>query len=336
MWFRRIGQALGLLACVFLLASLVLFCAVKLVPGDPVALRMKNPDPVRVEAIRESLGLNDPLPVQYGRYLVNFLSGSWGNSLITGQSVGGQMREFFPATLELALAALLLGVSAGIAAALGAQWLRWGVLGRVSSGFGALGLAVPNFWLGLMLIVTGSYWLGWFPAGGRFDFAREMPRGTGFLTLDCLLAGRPDHFLVACRYLTLPVCCLSLYPAALVSGVLFARFEDPRLLALVRALRAKGLPPSRIWLKHVLRLLGAPVVTVVGTNFGALLGGAVLTETVFSWPGMGRYLVEAVLNRDLFVVENGLLLVILLAFTVVALSDLAALLVNPQARYSTQ
>ena len=319
---------------VFLFASLALFCAIKLVPGDPVALRMKNPDPARVAAIRESYGLNDPLPVQYVRYLGNFLSCSWGESLVTGREVRGQIKEFFPATLELAIAALVLGVASGIIAAFGAQWLRWRIFARISSGLGALGLTMPIFWVGLMLIVAGSFWLGWFPAGGRFDFAREMPEGTGFLTVDAVLSGRLDLFLVACRHLALPVCCLSLYPAALVSGVLRARFEDARLGALVRALRAKGLSPRQIWLKHVLRLLGAPVVTVIGTNFGALLGGAVLTETVFSWPGMGRYLVEAVLNRDLFVVENGLLLVILLAFAVVTFSDLVALLVNPQTRSS--
>ena len=143
-------------------------------------------------------------------------------------------------------------------------------------------------------------------------------------------------FRVTCQHLALPVCCLSLYPAALVCGVLKARLADPRLHALLRALRAKGLAESRIWFIHVLRLLGAAVITVVGTNFGALLGGAVLTESVFSWPGMGRYLVEAVLNRDLFVVENGLLLIILLAYLIVSGADLLAFLSNPTVKQNAE
>lgn len=325
-------RKIGLLVTVYLFSSITLFIAVNLVSKDPVSLRIKNPDPARVEQIRNELGLNDPMPLRYLHYIIDFARGDWGASLISGLPVRVEMAEFLPATLELALAALILGVLLGVTTALAAQWLQWAVFRKLAQGLGALGLTVPIFWLGMMFIVVGSYKLGWFPTGGRFDFARETPEGSGFLLIDTLMAGRFDLFKVALAHLVLPVCCLALYPAALVSGVLQARFEDTRLQALVRALRAKGLAPWQIWLKHVLRLLGAPVITVVGTNFGALLGGAVLTETVFSWPGMGRYLVEAVLNRDLFVVENGLLLVIMLAFVVISLTDLFAFLVNPLAR----
>ncbi len=319
-------------AFVYLVASLVLFTAVKLVPGDPVSLRLKRPDPVRVEQIRTELGLNDPLPQQYFHYATNFFRLRWGNSLISGRPVIDEMTEFFPATLELTLAALFVGIFVGIAVALASRWSRGIVLRKLAVVLGALGLTVPIFWLGLMFIVIGSLWLGWFPVGGRFDYSLGVPDGSGFLLLDGLRSGRADIFLSVLHHLTLPVLCLSLYPAALVCGVFRARLKDPRLLALVRALRAKGLSPAQIWFKHILFLLGAPIITVVGTNFGALLGGAVLTETVFSWPGMGRYLVEAVLNRDLFVVENGLLLVILLAFLVVNLADFLALVINPEAR----
>ncbi len=322
----------GLLATVFVVASGTLFGAIQLIPGDPVGLRFKNPDPGRVQEIREQLGLNDPIPNQYLKYVSGFLDGDWGRSIISGRLVREDLAEFFPATLELTILALALGVTSGVFAALCAKWLRWRILERLALGFGAIGLTVPIFWIGLMYIIIFSMALGWFPPGGRFDFTRGIPQGSGFLLLDSLVSGHLERFWIALQHLVLPVSCLALYPAALVSGILQARLEDPRIHALVRALRAKGLASWKIWFKHILRLLGAPVITVVGTNFGALLGGAIITETVFSWPGMGRYLVGGVLDRDLNVVENGLLLVILLAFSVVAVSDLVSFLANPVAR----
>ncbi len=322
-------QKLGTLLLVFISASAILFTAVNFVPGDPISLRLKNPDPERVAAIRKELGLDAPLLHQYLHYTINFLRGKWGESLITGQKVSEEINEYFPATMELALIALILGVTLGLIAALCAQWFKFSLWRNTALALGALGLTVPIFWLGLMLIVVGSLWMGWFPTGGRFDYAMPLPRGSGFLLFDSLASGRFDMFQVACHHLALPVCCLALYPAALVCGVLQARLEDPRIQELVSALKAKGLAGWQIWFKHILRLLGAAVITVVGTNFGALLGGAVLTESVFSWPGMGRYLVGAVLNRDLYVIENGLLLVILLAYLSITLADVLAFLANP-------
>lgn len=329
---RLAGRKLALLIGVFFGATLLLFAAIKAVPGDPVALRLKRPDPERVAQMRADLGLDQPLLIQYGAYLERFVTGDWGRSLISGRTVASEIGTFFPATLELALTALVLGALGGIVLALSAEALGLRGLRKFTRALGALGLTVPIFWLGLLFLLAGSYALGWFPGGGRFDFARVAPEGTGFLLLDTLLAGRFDLFLIAVQHLALPVLTLALYPAALVSGVMAERFAEPRLQTLVRALRAKGLSPWQIWGKHVLRLLAAPLITVLGTNFGALLGGAVLTETVYSWPGMGRYLVEAVLNRDIFVLESGLLLIILLAFAVVSLADVLATAANPLAR----
>ena len=324
----RTLQKLALLVLVFVLASFFLHLAVNALPGDPIALRMKNPDPEKVAQLREQLGLEQPFLVRYGHYVTDFLTLDWGRSLISGRPVVDEIGEFFPATLELVLVALLVGVSIGLVTAFSARWLQWPALRTVSLSLGAVGLTVPIFWLGLIFIVIGSYALGWFPVGGRFDFANELPNGR-FFVLSSITSGRLDLLVVALHHLALPVLTLALYPAALVCGVLQARLHDPQLTFLLRALKAKGLAPWQIWFKHVLRLMSAPVITVLGTNLGALLGGAVLTETVFSWPGMGRYLVAAVLNRDLFVIENGLLLVVLLAFVSVSLADLAALVANP-------
>ena len=323
------ARRLLLAVAIFMLASLAIFSAIRAIPGDPVALRLKNPDPARVAEERARLGLDRPAHVQYVAYLRDFVSGEWGRSLTVGRPVRTDIAEFLPATLELSIVALALGIGVGVAAALLSEALHSAWLRRFSFFLGTLGLTVPIFWIGLLLIVVGTLVLGWFPAGGRFGLAHASPRGTGFHLLDTLLAGDASGFWIAAHHLVLPALCLSLYPAAQVCSVLQARLQDPKVGAMLLSLRARGFGPARVWLRHVLRLVSAPVVTVIGTNFGALLGGAVLTETVFSWPGIGRYLVTAVLDRDVYVVQNVLLLVIVLVLAVVFIADLVAVKLNP-------
>lgn len=331
-WLRLVGWTLGRVVTAFLVASALLFLLSRALPGDPLALRLKNPDPERVEELRELYGLNDPLPVQYVRFAADFVTGDWGVSLVNGREVAGEIGRHLPATLEMVILALLAGVLGGAGIALAGEALGWSLMERASRAMGTIGLTIPIFWLGQLLLLTGSLWLGWFPPGGRFSYALTVPEVTGFLTLDTLLAGRPDRLLTALTYLALPVLCLAFYPAALVSGTLRERFGNPQVRNLLRALRARGIPEWRIWLKHIPRLLGAPVVTIIGTNLGALIGGAVLTETVFSWPGMGRFLVDSALNRDYPVMTTGILLVVLGALLVMALTDWLAAWVNPRAR----
>lgn len=315
----------------FFIVALLLFLAIRAIPGDPVALRLKNPDPVRVAEERSRLGLDQPWPVQFVRQGKQFWRGEWGTSFGTGRSVLADVRAYLPATLELAIAAIFLGVVAGMGWALLAEMSGSRLVGAFSYSVGMAGLTVPIYWIGLLLIIGGSLWLGWFPSGGRLSAGAEAPQITGFLLLDALLAGRPALLGEALRHLFLPALCLSLYPAAQVCATLRARLREPRAGWLLAGLRARGLSPARIWMIHVMKLLAAPVVTITGTTFGVLLGGAVLTETVFSWPGMGRYLVGAVLDRDIYVIQNALLLVIFLVLTVVQLSDLLAAWLNPAA-----
>jgi len=321
---RLLLRECGRFLLIFLIASLALFLAIEAMPEDPVSLRVKNPDPERIEQIRDSLGLNDPFAIRYGRGVVNFISLDWGESLISGRSVVDEVARFLPATLELAVLGIVFGVLLGtslvlLAHATGKRWLLHPV--RALS---ALGLTVPIFWIGILLVLLLSVQSGLFPVGGRFDFAYPAPGGTGFLLLDSLLAGDFRAFRIALHHLALPVLTLGLYPAAVVAGTLEARLGEPSVERLVTALESRGYSPLRVWLRHVLRLVSGPVVTVIGTQAGALLGGAVLTETVYAWPGMGRFLVDGVLNRDVFVIQHGLLLVVVLALVIVTLSDLLA------------
>jgi len=325
------GEALRLVL-ILLVASFGLFLALEAMPEDPVSLRVKNPDPARIAEIRASLGLDDPWPLRYVRGVGDFLTLDWGESLITNRPVREEIGRSLPATLELAVPGILLGVLLGTSLVLTAHATGWTWLLQPVRGLGALGLTVPIFWIGLILILLFSVFLNLFPVGGRFDFAHPAPSATGFLLLDSLLAGDWTAFGIALRHLALPVFTLALYPAAVVAGTLEARLGERSVARLVMALRSRGYSPQRIWVRHVLRLVSGPVVTVIGTQAGALLGGAVLTETVYSWPGMGRFLVEAVLNRDLYAIQNGLLLIVLLALAVVTLADLLARLLDHQLR----
>ena len=323
-----------MLVLVFFVASSFLFFGIRSLEGDPVNLRLKNPNPERIQEIKSHLGLDKPLIQQYGLYLYNFLRGQWRNSLITGRTVTSELREFLPASLELTICALFLGLITGTTLTLLSFWFDWPRLKQLCRGMGALGLTIPIFWIGIILILIFAVWLKLLPAGSRFDYSLTPPDGSGFLLLDSIWQGRFNLIPSILAHLALPVITLSLFVTAMVSSVLYARLEDPELVLLVRALKAKGLKKHQIWLKHILRLLGTPLIILLGTQMGSLLGGAVLTETVFSWPGMGRYLVEAVINRDLFVVENCLLLIILIAFSSIALTDFIAHAINPTIRAS--
>ncbi len=323
LWRFLLGE-LRRFILIFLIASLGIFLAIEAMPEDPVSLRVKNPDPARIEEIRDTLGLNDPLPIRYVTGVRDFVTLEWGKSLISGRSVRDEISRFLPATLELAILGVCFGVTFGVTLVLVAHGTGWRWLLQPVRGLGALGLTVPIFWIGLLLILLFSVQLGITPVGGRFDFAYASPKGTGFFLIDSIISGDGEALLITIKHLLLPVVTLGLYPAAVVSGTLEARLGESYLQRLVTALRARGFSPFRIWGKHVLRLVSGPVVTVIGTQAGALLGGAVLTETVYSWPGMGRFLVDGVLNRDIFVIQHGLLLVVVLALFVVTFSDFLA------------
>ena len=309
---------------IFLIASFGIFLALEAMPEDPVSLRVKNPDPARIMEIRDSLGLNDPWPVRYVRGVGDFVTLDWGQSLISGRPVREEVARFLPATIELSVLGVLFGTALGIGMVLVAHATGWRFLLQPVRGLAALGLTVPIFWIGLLFILFFSVEIGLLPVGGRFDFAHPSPTGTGFFLLDSILAGDPEAFWITLRHLALPVLTLGLYPAAVVAGTLEARLGESYIQRLVTALKARGFSAFRIWGRHILRLVSGPVVTVIGTQAGALLGGAVLTETVYSWPGMGRFLVDGVLNRDLFVIQHGLLLVVVMAVLAITVFDYLA------------
>lgn len=330
LWFLVRKAAFFLALYVF--ASLAIFASIQAVPGDPVALRFgKVLDPERVAVERERLGLDRPWYERYAISQKNFLSGDWGRSLSSGRLTTDDVSLHLPATLELSLCAMFLGGSVGLFLALFASVGNRAWLNEVASGLGSIGLVAPIFWIGIVLLLVGSHWLGWFPMGGRFNFAMSAPeRWSGLMLVDTLLAGDWAAFGEAARHLVLPSVCLAFFPAASITSVAYARLREPELAALTVALRSRGYNRGRILWRHLLRVAAPPTLTVAGTSFGALLGGAFLTETVFSWPGIGRYLVSAILARDIFVAQNVLTFLVLLVIGVAFVSDLAVWKLEPR------
>ncbi len=327
---ESLTPSLARLGIVVFIGSLIIFCAVRIIPGDGLELRGRYVDPERVAMARTELGLDRSWVDQYGGMLLDFASGSWGRSVVTGREVWPDFIRRFTATLELVVGGILVGTIIGIAAVLIGEASR-GRFGRsIPRLLIQLGLVFPLFWLGLLGLYLGCHLLGIFPTGGRAPVGVDASAGaTGLFTVDSLIKGDFARFTLALHYLILPVFVLSLFPAAVVATLLQSRLHDDRVAALRLALIAKGVGPIRLWGVHLLRLCAPVLTTALGTQFGVLLGGAVITEAVFSWPGVGSYLIQGVLNRDLFLIQNSLLFLLCLITLVLALSESLTRMLSP-------
>jgi peptide/nickel transport system permease protein len=273
----------GSLVVALLVASVAVFLLVRAVPGDPARLLLKNPTPERIAAIHARLGLDRPLPLQYWLWLKNVISrGSFGESVVTGRDVKEDLERTWPATLELSTVALLLatvaGVWLGVFCARNAGTWRDAVGTTVS----LIGLSVPVFWLGLLAMLLFSLQLGWLPAGER---------------------GGLDH-------LVLPAFVLATIPAGFVARLTRTAVLETLGKDFIRTAQAKGATERVVLYRHALRAALIPIVTMVGVELAYLLGGAVLTETVFAWPGIGRYIATAVLARDYPAIQGALLVLV--------------------------
>ncbi|RAI59795.1 ABC transporter permease [Roseicella frigidaeris] len=312
----------------------VCFLLIRLIPADPaVALAGDNATPAQIEAIRRSYGLDQPLPVQFGRYLMDVARLDFGTSQFSGRAVAEDLAQRLPATLELTVAALLLGVGLGIPLGVLAavHHNRWpDFLLRVVS---VAGIAVAAFWLAIMLQMLFAMRLGWLPLRGQISAGVTPPAGpTGFLTLDCLLAGRLDLLADALRHLVLPAVTLSLGGLATITRFTRAGVLDTLQKDFVTYERAVGYPRGRlIWL-YVLRNSVVATVTQIGLLFGGLMAGAVVVESIYDWPGIGSYTVQAILTADSKVMLAVTLLIGLIYAVVNILTDLVHALIDPRLR----
>lgn len=331
---RFILQKLALIVPTIIGITIAAFAFIRLLPGDPI-LAMASQYGVseeRYEVLRVQFGYDRPIWEQYFNYVGGILQGDFGVSLATKRPVIEEFLTLFPATVELALFAMLIAVALGIPAGIFAAVKRGSVFDQLTMGVALTGYSMPIFWWGLLLIIFFSGYLGWTPVSGRIALQYFFPRVTGFMLIDSLIAGKPDAFVSAIRHLILPSIVLGTIPLAVIarqtrSAMLEVLGED-----YVRTARAKGLEPRRIIGLHAFRNALIPVVTTIGLQVGLLMGGAILTETIFSWPGIGKWMIDSISKRDYVSVQSGLLLIALIVMAVNLLVDILYAVINPRIR----
>jgi peptide/nickel transport system permease protein len=294
-------RRLGALVLVMLGMSLLMFVVSHALPGDPARVAAGGVEATAetVRIAREQLGLDRPLAVQYALYLGRLVQGDLGRSVVTRRRIADDLREFFPATLELTGAAVAFAAAAGVPLGILSAVRR----GRLSDHLSRLaflfGISMPVFWLGLVAILLFYVVLGLLPAGGRIDYLLTPPPAvTGFYTIDSLLAGDGERFASSLRHLVLPALVLSSVSLAFIARMTRSCLLEVLAEDYVRTARAKGIREAVIVYKHALRNGAAPILVTIGLQLGTLMGGAVLTETIFAWPGIGTYAVSAVENQD--------------------------------------
>lgn len=334
---KFIVRRLLLLIPILLGLTLLLFIFIHLLPGDPaLAILGERATPQNYARVRAALGLDQPLYAQYLGYMGGILHFDLGHSFITNRDVVNDFLQRFPATLELSIAAMIFAVSVGIPLGMWSAkhhgtWMDG--LGTVGS---LIGISIPIFFLGLMLKYVFAIQLHILPDSGRLDLATygSIPRVTNFLLIDTLLAGSLGGFWSAVRHLILPALALGTIPLAIIMRITRASVVEVLNEDYVRTARAKGLPGRVVDGRHVLRNALLPVVTVIGLQTGLLFGGAILTETIFAWGGVGRWLYDAMTTRDYQVIQSGILMLALIFVLVNLVVDVSYALLNPRIRYS--
>ncbi len=316
--------------------TLLAFLLVHSVPGDPIEL-LAGEHGITAERHAELLhdyGLDRPLYVQYLLYLAHVLQGDLGLSLITHAPVVQEFKSLFPATIELSLSAALFAVALGIPAGIIAAVKRNSVFDHGVMGVSLAGYSMPIFWWGLLLIILFSNTLEWTPVSGRISVEYDIEPVTGFLLLDSLLAGEEGAFASAASHLILPAIVLGTVPLAVTARMTRSAMLEVLGEDYIRTARAKGLAPFFVIGVHALRNALIPVITVIGLQVGLLFTGAILTETIFSWPGVGKWLVDAIARRDYPVLQGGTLLIGSVVMTVNLIVDLLYGLINPRIRHT--
>lgn len=314
--------------------SILVFVFVRSLPGGPaIALLGERATDQAEQQIEEQLGLDKPLYVQYGRYVNNIIHGNLGNSIVTRQPVADELARQFPATVELGFAAMLFAIVLGVPLGFIAAKRYQGVLDNASLLVSLIGVSFPVFFLALLLKYIFAVKLGWLPTIGRLNVTTDLEHPTNLYVLDAILTGNWAALEDAIKHLILPAIALGTIPLAIVARITRAATLDVISEDYVRTARAKGLDQNVIDRRHILKNAMLPVITVIGLQTGLLLTGAVLTETVFAWPGVGRMMLDAIRFRDYAILQGGILFFAVVIVFVNLLVDMSYALLNPRIRY---
>jgi len=314
--------------------TLISFSFIRLLPGDPILVMAgeRGITDERYDELMQKFGYDQPILTQYADYLWGVLQGDLGTSFVTKRPVWDEFFSLFPATLELSICAMIFAVALGLPAGVIAAVNRGKFFDRALMSTALIGYSMPIFWWALLLIIVVSGTLGLTPVSGRISLLFYFEESTGFMLIDSLLSGQEGAFRSALQHLILPTIVLGTIPLAVIarqtrSAMLEVLSED-----YIRTARAKGLTPARVNGIHALRNALIPVITVIGLSVGTLLAGAILTETIFSWPGIGKWMVDSIFRRDYPVVQGGLLLIAVMVMIVNLTVDVLYGLINPKIR----
>ncbi|MCK5300723.1 MAG: ABC transporter permease [Thermoplasmatales archaeon] len=314
--------------------TIIAFSLIHLAPGDPARTMLgQHATQQELNEIREKYGLDEPVYVQYGIWLNGVLHGDFGRSILTKELVVNEIAERFPNTIELAIASMIFAITIGGLAGIISASNQYSITDYTVMGIALFGISMPVFWLGIMLMLIFGVILGWLPIGGRIDLLIPFQRVTGFMVFDSIITGNFNALLSVLKHLILPALALGTIPMAIIARVTRSSMLEVLRQDFIRTERAKGLSERVVIYRHAARNAMVPVVTVIGLNFGLLLSGAILTETVFSWPGLGRLVVESVYERDYPLVVGCILIFAIIFVFVNLITDILYTFIDPRIKY---
>jgi peptide/nickel transport system permease protein len=331
---RFVVRRLLLLVPILLGLSILVFGWIRALPGSPAdALLGERATPARVAEVNRRYGLNRPLPVQYWAYLKQTAEGDLGVSIASRRKVTTEIEQRFPATVELSLAALIFAVGIGIPLGFFAAKWHGSLFDHLSLFASLIGISIPIFFLAVILKYVFAVRLGWLPSIGQISVLSNLKHPTNFYALDAIIAGNWGALWDVIKHLILPGIALGSIPLAIVTRITRAAVLDVQNEDYVRTAQAKGLSPLIVDRRHVLRNALLPISTIIGLQTGLLLSGAVLTETVFAFPGIGSWIANAIFSRDYPVIQGGILFLAVVFVVVNLLVDVSFAIINPRIRY---
>ncbi len=315
--------------------TIIVFAIVRAIPGDPAQVILgQRATADAIASLTKELGLDRPWYIQYFDYIKQLFSGDLGTSLRTKTPIMEEVWPYIAATLELTFVAMLLAVFIGVNAGIISAWFSNSWFDYLAMVLALIGVSMPIFWLGLMEQWAFSIQLGWLPTSGRENIRDPIDSITNLYLIDTLIQGNFNQFITAVKHLILPSVALATIPMAIIARMTRSTMLEVMKSDFIRTARAKGVSMFWVVYKHSLKNAFIPVLTVIGLQTGLLLGGAILTETIFAWPGIGRYLYDAINYRDYPVIQSGILLIATAFVFINLIVDLLYALVDPRIKYS--
>lgn len=331
---KYLAKRVLMLIPVVLVLSFVIFLMIESIPGDPAQIMLgQRASPEALQELRHKMGLDKPWYIRYSLFLQRLSRGDLGKSIMSGRPVASELKEKMAATIELSVFAILIAILVGVLAGFISAWRKYSIFDYLSMLGALVGVSMPIYWLGFMMIILFSLNLGWLPTSGRLEATTTLTAITNFYLIDTVIQGDWTAFKDVIIHLILPAITLATVPMAIIARMTRSSMLESLNQDYVRTAKAKGLGTSRILFIHAFKNAAIPIVTVVGLQFGYLMGGAILTETVFSWPGVGRWILEGIMARDFPVIAGGTLAVATLFILINLLVDLLYAFLDPRIRY---